>query len=307
MRIAIVGAGGVGGYFGGAMARAGHEVVLLARGEHRDAIRSRGLEVREPEGSWTARVGATDDPAELLSADLTLVAVKSYSLAEVAPAIRRMAEGGSDVLPLLNGVEAFESLAALGVPPDRIIAGLTVISVEKTAPGVITRKSPFRSVVVGERGGGSSERARRAAALFREAGTEARVSEDIAVDLWQKFLFLTTLAAACGLARAPIGPVRDAPQGGLLLQRAAREIAAVARARGVALPGGVEEQVLERMAALPAVMKPSFLLDLERGGPNELDILSGAVSRFGRESGVLTPIHDAAVAAFAASVAARRS
>jgi 2-dehydropantoate 2-reductase len=307
MKIAIVGAGGVGGYFGATLARAGHEVVLLARGEHRDVIRSRGLEVREPEGVWTARVGATDDPAELSPADLTLVAVKSYSLAEVASAVRRLAEGGSDVLPLLNGVEAFESLAALGVPADRMLAGLTVISVEKTAPGVVTRKSPFRSVVVGERGGGSSERAERAAALFREAGADARVSEDIAVDLWRKFLFLTTLAAACGLARAPIGPVRDAPQGGLLLQRAAREIAAVARARGVALPDGEEEQVLERMAALPAGMKPSFLLDLERGGPNELDVLSGAVSRYGRESGVPTPIHDTAVAAFSASVAAMRS
>jgi 2-dehydropantoate 2-reductase len=171
---------------------------------------------------------------------------------------------------------------------------------------VITRKSPFRSVVVGERGGGSSERAGRVAALFRETGAEARVSEDIAVDLWRKFLFLTTLAAACGLARTPIGPVRDAPQGGLLLQRAAREIAAVARARGVALAAGEEEQVLDRMAALPAGMEPSFLLDLERGGSNELDVLSGAVCRYGRESGVPTPIHDAAVAAFSASVAARR-
>src|SRR6185295_11474028 len=106
--------------------------------------------------------------------------------------------------------------------------------------------------------------------------------------LWRKFLFLTTLAAACGLARTSIGPVRDAPQGGLLLQRAAREIAAVARARGVALAAGEEEQ------------------DLERGGSNELDVLSGAVSRYGRESGVPTPIHDAAVAAFSASVAARQ-
>jgi 2-dehydropantoate 2-reductase len=126
-----------------------------------------------------------------------------------------------------------------------------VISVEKTAPGVITRKSLFRSVVVGERGGGSSERAGRVAALFREMGADARVSEDIAVDLWRKFLFLTTLAAACGLGRTSIGPVRDAPQGGLLLQRAAREIAAVARARGVALAAGEEEQVLEGWPPCP--------------------------------------------------------
>lgn len=301
MRVAIVGAGGVGGYFGGVISRAGHEVRILARGENLAAIRSRGLEVREPDGAFTAALLATDDPRDLPPADLAIVAVKSYSIAEVAPAVRLLAEAGAIVLPLLNGVEAFESLAERGVPSGQMLAGLTVISAEKTAPGVVTRKSPFRSVVVGERPGRGSERAERVAALFRESGADARVSEDIAVDLWRKFLFLTTFAAACGLARTPIGPVRDAPLGALLLQRAAREIAAVARARGVAIPAGEEEQVLERVAALPAGMKPSFLLDLERGGPNELDVLSGAVSRFGRESGVPTPVHDTAVAALSAA------
>src|SRR6202030_3673971 len=111
---------------------------------------------------------------------------------------------------------------------------------------------------------------------------------DIAVDLWRKFLFLTTLAAACGLARVPIGDIRDAPLGSDLLERAGREIADVARARGVALPAGEEDKVLQTMAALPAGTKPSFLLDLERGGPNELDVLSGAVSRYGRSCGVAT-------------------
>jgi 2-dehydropantoate 2-reductase len=306
MRVAVVGAGGVGGYFGGAIARAGHEVRLFARGENRDAIRSRGLEVREPEGAWKVAVVAADDAGELLPADLAIVAVKSYSLLEVAPVVARLAEAGAVVLPLLNGVEAFESLAAAGVAADRMLAGLTVISAEKTAPGIITRKSDFRTVVLGERGGGGSERAERIAALFREAGADARVSEDIAVDLWRKFLFLATLAAACGLARAPIGAVREAALGPELLERAGREIAAVARAKGVALPAGEEDQVLQRMAALPAALKPSFLLDLERGGPNELDILSGAVSRYGRACRVPTPVHDTAVAAISAAKAALR-
>ncbi|HEX5855068.1 MAG TPA: 2-dehydropantoate 2-reductase N-terminal domain-containing protein, partial [Thermoanaerobaculia bacterium] len=119
MRVAVVGAGGVGGYFGGAMARAGHDVRLLARGEHRDAIRAWGLEVREPEGAWTVKVLATDKPEELLPADLAIVTVKSYSLVEVAPVVRRLAEGGAVAVPLLNGVEAFESLVELGVPADR--------------------------------------------------------------------------------------------------------------------------------------------------------------------------------------------
>lgn len=299
----MLGAGGVGGYFGGVIARAGHEVRLLARGEHLEAIRSRGLEVREPEATGTVKLFATDDGDDLLPAELAIVAVKSYSLAEIAPAARRLAESGAIVLPLLNGVEAFESLAERGVPPDRMLAGLAVISAERTAPGIITRKSDFRSVVVGERAGGKSERAERVASVFRETGADARASEDIAVDLWRKFLFLTTLAAACGLARAPIGAVRDAPLGPELLERAGREIAAVARARGVALAAGEEEQVVERMRSLPAGLKPSFLLDLERGGPNELDILSGAVSRYGRECGVPTPVHDTAVAALSARIA----
>ncbi len=181
-----------------------------------------------------------------------------------------------------------------------MLAGLTLISAERTAPGVVTRKSDFRSVSVGERAGGLSERAERVAALFREAGADARASENIEADLWLKFLFLTTLAAACGLARAAVGPIRDAPLGPLLLDRAAREISAVARARGVALTGKDEEAVLSRIASLPAGMKPSFLLDLERGGPNELDILSGAVSRFGKAAGISTPVHDTAVAALSA-------
>jgi 2-dehydropantoate 2-reductase len=302
MRVAVVGAGGVGGYYGAAMARAGHDVRLLARGDHLRAISARGLEVREPEEIWRAGVFAAEDARNLLPADLAIVAVKSYSLPEVAPAVRLLAENGAVVVPLLNGVEAFESLAELGVPPERMLGGLTVISVEKTNPGVITRKSDFRRVIVGEKGGGGSERAERIAAAFRDTGADVRVSEDITVDLWRKFLFLTTLAAACGLARAPVGAVREAPLGPELLDRAGREIAAVARARGVALPEGEENKVLASMNSLAPGLKPSFLLDLERGGPNELDILSGAVSRFGRAYGVPTPIHDTAVAALSAAL-----
>ena len=121
------------------------------------------------------------------------------------------------------------------------------------------------------------------------------------MDLWKKFLFLSTIAAACGLARAPLGAVREAPHGLLLLDRALRETAAIARRRGVALPGGEEERVLAGIRALDGSLKPSFLLDLERGGPNELDVLSGAIARFGRECGVETPVHDTAVASFSAA------
>ncbi|HEX9943356.1 MAG TPA: 2-dehydropantoate 2-reductase [Thermoanaerobaculia bacterium] len=297
MRIAILGAGGVGGYYGGALARAGHPVALLARGAHLDALRARGLEVRTPEGTFTAAVQAAGDPSEIGAVDLAVVAVKTYSLEEIAPAARLLAEAGATVLPLLNGVEAADRLIADGVPADRVLGGLTEISAARIAPGVIQRHSPFQRVVVGEREGGTSERAERIAAAFREAGAEARVADDITADLWRKLAFISTMAAACGLARSPVGPIRDTPLGHLLIERAVREVLAVGRARGVALTEDDASKILGFVDSLPGALKPSFLLDFESGGPTELDDLSGAVSRLGRLAGVETPVHDVATAA----------
>jgi 2-dehydropantoate 2-reductase len=300
LRVVILGAGGVGGYYGGSLARAGNPVAFLARGAHLEAIRARGLEVRTPEGSFIATVEASDDVTALGPADLAIVAVKTYSLGEVLPAARLLAKTGAVVLPLLNGVEAVERLVAGGVPAASVLGGLTQISVARVAPGVVERKSPFQNVAVGELSGGPSARAERIAQAFREAGAQARVSEDIVADLWRKFAFIAPMGAACGMARTSIGPVRDAPYGKLLLERAVREVLAVAQARGVALAPDEGTKILAFMDGLGAAMKPSFLLDLEAGGPNELDDLSGAVARLGRSAGVETPVHDTAVAALGA-------
>ena len=301
MRIAVLGAGGVGGYYCGLLARAGHEVAMLARGAHLAALRGRGLEVRTPEGTFTVEVEASDEPRELGAAELAIVAVKNYSLAEIAPAARILAEAGAIVLPLLNGVDAAERLVAASVPDPQVLGGLTEISAVRVAPGVVERRSAFQRVVVGERAGGLSERAERIAAAFREAGVDARASADITADLWRKLAFIATMAAACGLARSPIGPVRNAPMGRLLIERALREVLAVARARGVALTGNEEAEILRFVDSLPEAMKPSLLLDLESGGRTEIDDLSGAVSRLGRQAGVETPVHDVAVAALSAA------
>lgn len=306
LRIAVLGAGGVGGYYGGALARAGYPVALLARGAHLEAIRARGLEVRTPEETFTVRMEASDDAEALGAADLALVAVKTYSLGEVLPAARLLAKTGAVVLPFLNGVEAAGRLVAGGVPRECVLGGLTQISVARVGPGVVERKSPFQNVAVGELSGGSSARAERIAQAFRDAGAQARVSGDVTADLWRKFAFIAPMAAACGLARAPIGPVRDAPHGNLLLDRAVREVLAVARARGVAMGEDDEAKILAFIGSVGASMKPSFLLDLEAGGPNELDDLSGAVARLGREAGVETPVHDTAAAALGAAASGNR-
>jgi 2-dehydropantoate 2-reductase len=305
MRIAVLGAGGVGGYYGGTLARAGHDVALLARGAHLDALRASGLEVRTPEERFTVAVRASDDPKTFGECDVAIVAVKTYSLLEIAPAARVLAASGAAVLPLLNGVEAMDRLIETGVPESQVLGGLTSVSVLKVGPGIVERKSPFQKVAVGERSGRPSERVRRIVDAFQEAGAEARVSEDIQADLWRKFAFISSVAAACGLARGPIGAVRDAPFGKLLVERAVREVLAAARARGLQLADDEASKILAFVDSMGPALKPSFLVDLEAGGPTELEDLSGAVSRLGREAGVETPVHDTATAALSAAVKGR--
>ncbi len=297
MKIAILGVGGVGGYYGGALARRGHAVGMLARGANLDALRSRGIEVRTPDETFVAKVEATDDPARLGGTELTILAVKGYSLAEVVPAVKLLAMGGATVVPLLNGVDVADRLMSAGIPAERLLGGLTHISVARVAPGVVERKSPFQRIVVGELAGGVSDRAERIASVFREAGAEVTVSADIVADLWRKFAFIASMAAACGLARSSVGPVRKAPFGHLLFERAVHEVLVVARARGISVGEDEEAKTLQLIDSLADGIKPSFLLDLESGGPTELDDLSGAVCRLGRLAGVPTPIHDTATAA----------
>jgi 2-dehydropantoate 2-reductase len=307
MKIAVVGAGGVGGYYGGVLARAGNPVTLLARGEHLAAIRERGLEVCLPDNQrFVAGVSAVESANEIAEAELVLVTVKSYSLGQVAPAIRLLSERGAMILPLLNGVETIEQLVSSGVREAQVLGGLTTISVVKIAPGIIERRSSFAKLIVGEPKGGLSPRVERIIAAFIAAGVDARSSAYITLDLWRKFAFIATVAAACGLSRTPIGAVREAPFGSVLLERSVREIAAVGRARGVAFSEKDIEQTLATIASLAPEIKPSFLLDLEHGGPTELNILSGAVSRIGRESNVDTPIHETTTAALTAAMAGGR-
>ncbi len=300
MRIGIIGAGGVGAYYGGVLARAGHEVRILARGESLAALREGGLQVRAPEGTFTVRPEAVADGAALRGVELGVVAVKSYSLDSVAAAARAVADGGGAVLPLLNGVEASHRLVELGVPASAVLGGATYISAARVAPGVVERRSAFQRVLVGELPAGTSARVDAVVGAFRSAGVEAEASPDIRLELWRKLTFLAAISAACGLVRGDIGSVRVRPLGEQLIGRLVAETAAVARARGAALPAEEEARVTAQIAGLPAPLKPSFLLDLLAGGPNELDILSGAVARLGAAAGVATPSHDVAVTVLSA-------
>ena len=311
MRVAILGAGGIGGYYGGVLARAGHEVHVLARGDNLAAIREKGLQVRTPESSFVAQVNATDDARQLGNVDFAVVSVKTYSLPEVAPAAQETASAGALILPLLNGVDIAERLVALGVPPGQVVGGLTTISVARVAPGIFERRSSFQKVIIGElrdiNGGAANEHRReqmdRMAQAFREAGADAEISTDIQVEIWRKFAFIASMAAVCGLARTPVGPIRATPLGVLMLERAIREVVTVGRAHGVKLADDEVERIFKFCESLPPGIKPSLLLDVEAGRRTEIDDMSGAVSRIGRQVGIETPVHDTAAAAIGASKA----
>jgi 2-dehydropantoate 2-reductase len=305
LRIAVVGAGGIGGYFGALLARAGYQVQLLARGAHLDAItRQGGLAIRESDGTVSRiEISASNDQGALLGAAYVIVAVKSYSLPEIAPTLRALTAAGAVAVPLLNGVDVADRLVDLGVPRASILGGIAYINVVRSAPGEISHSGNWCRIVVGEYSGQHTDRVTRFAAACRDAGIETQVSEDIRLDHWRKFAFLASGAALCALARRPVGAVRSVPIGLSILERAIREIALVARAAGVSFSDADVELAVGIAKGVPANTKPSFVVDVERGGPNELDALSGTVVRLGQSLGVDTPVHATAVAALSAAAA----
>jgi 2-dehydropantoate 2-reductase len=273
---------------------------VLARTANLAALKEHGLEVRMPGEKFTVPVQASDNVKDFGAVDCVLLAVKNYSLAEVAPAAIELAKQGALIVPLLNGVEVADRLLELGVPRERLVGGLTAISAVRVAPGVFERFSPFQRVVMGELDASQPERAQRVAAMvqaFREVGVDSEASKDITADLWRKFTFIASLAAACGLSRSALGPLRATPLGYLMIERLTREVISVARARKVTLASDEAERTMKAIAGLPDGLKPSLLVDLEAGRPTEIDDLSGAVSRLGKAAGVETPVHDTAAAA----------
>jgi 2-dehydropantoate 2-reductase len=234
--------------------------------------------------------------------------VKGYSLPEVAPAIVGTARAGATIIPLLNGVDAATRLESLGVPRGRVAGGLARISVVRTSPGVVERKSPIDEVTVGSFPGDDDgladeqHRLSRLVAALAAVGTTATLSADITRDLWRKLAFIVPMNVICGLCRTGMGAPLSTERGRWLMAGSLSEIVAVSRAAGGNLSDEDYRLVHEGLLQVPGHVKPSFLLDLERGGPTELEMLAGAVSRLGREHGVPTPIHDVATAAFEAAI-----
>lgn len=301
MRIAILGAGGVGGYYGGLLARSGHDVAFVARGAHLTALQEQGLRVESVHGDFKVRpVQATDKPGEIGPVDLVLVAVKNYDLDTAAEAVRPLVSPDTAVLPLLNGLDAAERLAAV-VGDGPMLAGLTHISSSVAAPGLIRQISRVRRITLGERDGAVTARVRRIGEALALSGIEVIVSDQIDVALWDKFLFIASISGLCCLARQPMGTVLGTAETRQLYIDALREVEAVARARHVALAPGIVERTLAMSEGFAPETRPSMLVDLEAGRRIELEALSGAVVRQGRAVGVDTPVHSVAYAALKAA------
>lgn len=288
-----MGAGGVGGYYGARLASHGHDVTFVARGVHLEAMRARGLVLREHGETRVlqpVRVAAAPGEADGNPA-FVLFTVKGYDTETAARALRPALGPGTAVLTLQNGVDSVERLEAI-LDPLAVLAGTTTIESTVAEPGVIERAGPTPRIVLGEPGGGMSARAETIAAAFREAGVDAAVSPDVGRVLWEKFVRLAPGASLTTACQATIGEVRSTPEGAALYRALIAEAVAVGRAAGVALPPDAVEQALRFIHGLPAAMKTSMQRDFERRRPVELDQLTGALVRRGRELGVPTPTFD---------------
>lgn len=289
MRIAVVGAGGVGGYFGGHLAAAGADVAFLARGAHLQAMRTAGLRIQSPKGDiHIPRVAASDDPASIGPADVVMFTVKLYDVDEALRLVAPLLGPDTIVLPFQNGVDAVD-LIARRVGARHAGGGTCYVSAVIASPGVI-KHTAMDHLIFGELDRARSPRLERLLDACRATSFQATLSDDIQVDIWTKFTRLSVLSGMTTVTRSPLGVIVNDPDLFEMLEAAVAEALAVARARGVAVADMVED-VARAFKALPPQTKASMLEDLERGRPLELPWLSGAVSRIGRDVGVPTPIH----------------
>jgi 2-dehydropantoate 2-reductase len=287
MRIAVLGVGGVGGYFGARLAEAGRDVAFVARGRQLEALASTGLRVESPAGDLQLpRVATAAEPA---SCGLVLLGVKAWQVPEAAPAAAALLRPDGVVLTLQNGVEAADQLAAV-VDPDRVVAGLCRIVVFVAEPGVIRHAGVEPRIEIGRLERPPGPGVERVLEAFAGAvGVSVGVADDIRRALWEKFLFIAPVSGVGAVSRQPVGAWRSVPETRSLLLAAMEEVAALARARGVALAEGCVARTLAYVDGLPADATASMQRDVADGRPSELESQVGAVVRLGREAGVPVP------------------
>ena len=302
MKIAVFGAGAVGGYFGGRLRASGEDVVFLARGRQLQALRRDGLVITSPGGDLHLRdLVATDNPGEIGPVDLVLFGVKLYDADKAAELLTPLMGEETVVVTTQNGVEIVD-LVSRHVGTENVAGGAAYIMATLDAPGRI-RHLGADTLVFGQRGGGRSPRLAAFEAAGQRAGFKATLSASIDVDLWTKFVRLSTWSGMTTVSRSTVGVIRDDPALAAMMRAALSEAIAVGRARGVHLPDELPAETEALVSRFPHEAKSSMLEDLEHGRRLELPWLSGALVRMGREAGVPTPVHEFIAAALGPFVA----
>jgi len=292
MRIAVFGAGGVGGYFGGRLAQAGEDVIFIARGDHLKAMLTHGLRVDSVKGDFVLkRVKATDDPSQAGIVDLILVGVKAWQVTNAAEAMRPMVGPETFVLPLQNGLEAPTQLAAV-LGNRHVLGGLCGLSTFIVGPGHVRHAGAEPFVRFGELDNRPSERVKLLQNVFKRAGVIAEIPQDIQVALWMKFLFITGWSGVGAVTRTPLGVWRSLPETRQMAKTALYEIVRVAQARDIALPENPVPTTMKMYDSFPPEITSSMQRDMAEGRPSELDAQIGAVVRFGKEADVAVPLHE---------------
>ena len=294
MRIAVMGAGGIGGFYGALLTRAGHEVILIARGEHLEAIRRDGLTVIGDRETFTVRPAlATGDPAEAGRngpAELVLVTTKAYGLDVAARALLPLVGPSTIVLPLLNGIGIHQRISAI-LPEAQVLAGLTYLPAHRPAPGQVRHQGEQRRMVFGEPGGEPGPGCQALLEMLQAAGINAELSPDMPYEIWRKFMMVNANGGICCVTGEAVASVLSDPDTRALFAASCREVIKLAARLEIILEPALIDEILAMGQALPPGVKPSMLHDLEAGRPLELDTHAGAVTRMGAEKGVPVPVN----------------
>jgi 2-dehydropantoate 2-reductase len=291
MKIGVMGTGGVGGYFGGYLARAGMDIHFLARGKHLQALQEDGLEIVTNNENFRVRIHATSEPDDIGPVDLLLFCVKAHDTEQAARYVESMVEEDTVILTLQNGIDNVEKLAQY-FGEEKILGGTAYIESTIASPGVIAHSGQPGRIVFGELSGERTERAERVLDLFRKAGIQAEVSDNIQQVLWSKFLFICGVHGVSTLSRSSLGLVLACPETRELLAGVMREVEALARKRGVDLPADAVDQAMALAESYNKRFKPSMLRDLEWHRKTEIEALNGMVVRMARDLGVPTPYNE---------------
>ncbi|MDH5413395.1 MAG: 2-dehydropantoate 2-reductase [Flavobacteriaceae bacterium] len=291
MKIVIIGAGGVGGYFGGKLAQAGFDVTFVVRGEHLSAIKENGLQIKSIKGDFTVHPKVTDDIQTIYDPDLIILGVKSWQVIDVAINLKSVISKNTMVLPLQNGADNANKLL-LVLNEENVLAGLSKIVSKIEAPGIIRHFAFEPEIIFGEINNESTSRVKSVKNVFDKAEFKNRISDNIQLDIWRKFLFIVSISGIAALTRVVIGEIREDMYLRKICYQTALEIMDIANAKGISLSKTDIENAMQAIDNTDFQTTASMQRDIMENRPSELDNFNGYIVRQGRELQIETPIND---------------